>query len=210
MRCYLNGCAKGYGGFLYAGDGVPRDCTAFCTPVETYLIDPEGTGDGTLVDGADPVGLEPNDCAATRIGAAGHHCHMFQSFFVDENGAYLEYINGAYGFCAPRGEDYGDCRQFSEEWVLAQYNVYIEDMGGTPEGWGEYIAAQCDGNLGCTGGCALVETLDALDTAFCEGPGLNSAACADGAKGAKIARRSIEKIWAERLIKAGMSVQKQH
>jgi hypothetical protein len=207
-QCFLNGCAKGYGGFLYAGDGVPRDCTAFCTPVETYLIDPEGTGDGTLVDGADPVGLEPNDCNATRIGAAGHHCHMFQSFFVDMNGAYLEYVNGDYGFCAPRDENYGDCRQFSEEWILAEYNRYITEDGGTPEGWGDEITALCDGNLGCTGGCALVATLDALDEAFCADK-MDTPACAAGAKGAKMARRSVEKIWAERLIKAGLAVQKQ-
>ena len=208
-RCYLNGCAPGWGGFLYAGDGVPRDCTAFCTPVETYQIDPDGDGDGALVEGGDPVGMAPTDCNATRIGAAAHHCHFFQSFFVDMNGAYLDYINGAYGFCAPRGNDYGDCREFSEEWILAQYNIHIDDMGGTPETWPDYIAEQCDANpLDCTSGCALIETLDALDTAFCEA-NAESAACAEALKGAKIARRSIEKIWAERMIKAGLATAKQ-
>ena len=208
-RCYLNGCAPGYGGFLYAGEGVPRDCTAFCTPVETYLIDPEGTGDGTLVDGANPVGMAPTNCAGARIGEPGHHCHFFQSFFVDMNNAYLDYINGAYGFCAPRDENYGDCRQFSQEWILAEYNKHI-DGGGTPDNWGGptgKLAELCDGNLGCTGGCALIETLDALVEAFCTA-NAETPACADGAKGARIARRALDRIWAERLIKAGLAVPK--
>jgi hypothetical protein len=213
--CWLNGCSPGYGGFLYAGDGVPRDCTAFCTPVETYLVDPDGngTGDGTgpggTNEGSDPQGMAPFDCVGERVGSMpGMQCHFFQSFFVDMNNAYLEFIPGEYGFCAPRDDTYGDCRQFSEEWVLEEYNKFIED-DNLPADWPDQIAALCDADpQRCTGGCALIETLNALDEAYCAGPGEGRPACVDSAKGARIARRSIDKIWAERLIKAGLAVPK--
>ena len=201
QRCFLNGCAEGYGGFLYAGDGVPRDCTAFCTPVETYLVDPDGDGAGPLVAGADANGAAPYDCSDARIGALAHQCRFFQSFFVDMNGSYLDYIADGYGFCAPRDENYGNCRLFSEEWFLEEYNDYIES-GGTPEGWGDQITMLCDGNPACTSGCARVETLEALDTAYCDVPANSTRpACIDGLVGARIVRRSLERIWAERLIR---------
>jgi hypothetical protein len=195
MQCYLNGCAIGYGGFLYAGMGVPRDCTKFCAPEEVYLIDPDGDGEGE-VSGGDPQGTpDISDCTPAQGGALQHQCRFFQSYFVDQNSMYLEYISDTYGFCTPQNGDFGNCTQFSEEWFLATYDAFIGG-GGTPEGWGDHITAECDGNLGCANGCAKVATLDALDTAYCEDPdNADGPACASGAKGVKIVRRSQEKMW---------------
>jgi hypothetical protein len=204
-RCFLNGCARGYGGFLFTGNGVPRDCTAFCTPVDTYRVDPDGDGAGLLVAGADANGAAPYDCSEARIGVLNHQCRYFQSFFVDMNSAYLDYIDSAYGFCVPRNPDYGSCTRYSEEWFLEEYNDYIEG-GGTPDGWGDQLAILCDGNPGCTWGCARVETLDALDTAYCDVPANSTRpACVDGLVGARIVRRSVERIAEERWLRAAIT-----
>ena len=207
-RCFLNGCAKGYGGFLYAGDSMPRDCTAFCTPVETYLIDPDGNQAGSQNPGADANGTPPHDCAAGTIGATAHQCRFFQSYFIDMNFNYLDYISDAYGFCTPKTADFGDCTKYSEEWFLAEYDAWVgPPANNDPMTWGDHITELCDGNPGCANGCAKVETLDALDTAYCEA-NPDGPACAAAAQGLKIIRRSLEKMWAEQLIKAGMATAK--
>lgn len=207
-RCYLNGCAEGYGAFLYAGDSVPRQCTAFCAPVDTYIPDPEGTGEGMFT--GDPQGdAEIADCTGARVdNTTGMQCRFFQSFFVDMNSNYLDYIPAAYGFCTPRTADtFGDCRYFSEEWFFAQYNEFIGG-GGTPEGWGDELTQLCDMRTGgCASGCAKLETLDALITAYCEA-NATTPACAEGARGARIIRRSLERIWSEQMLKGGIAVPK--
>lgn len=192
QRCFLNGCAEGYGAFLFAGDFVPRACTAFCTPVETYLIDTDGDGAGALVAGADADGAAPADCSEGRIGVANHQCRFFQSFFIDTNNAYLDYVSDAYGFCSPRNADYGNCNRFSEEWFLEQYNDFIEG-GGTVDGWGDRIRALCDATPArCAAGCARVATLEALDAAYCSVPSnANRPSCIDGLRGARRIREAM-------------------
>ena len=200
VRCYLNGCARGFGGFLYTGGSV-RACTAFCTPVDTYLVDPDGDGAGSLVAGADANGAAPYDCSEARIGVLGHQCRFFQSHFIDQNNAYLDYIPAAYGFCAPRGDTYGNCRIFSEEWFLETYSDFIEG-GGTPGEWGPYITEQCAASQRCASGCAELATLDALDAAYCAVPANTTRpACIDGLVGARIVRRSLLRLWAEQWIR---------
>jgi hypothetical protein len=168
--CFLNGCAKGYGAFLYAGDGLRRDCTAFCRPVETYLVDPDGDGEGALVGGADPDGGAPHDCAEATIGVPAHQCRFFQSYFVDMNSQPLDYVSDAYGFCTPTTDIFGDCTRYSEEWFLEQYNQFI-DGGGTREEWGTQLTTLCaDRPGGCAPGCVKVATRDALDAAYCAVP----------------------------------------
>ena len=210
--CFLNGCAAGYGAFLYAGDGVPRDCSAFCAPVDTYLNDPDGDGTGMLADGSDPQGdAAIADCTGERVGNMnGMQCRHFQSFFVDMNSNYLDYIADSYGFCTPKTADtFGDCTKFSEEWFFASYNTHI-DGGGTPENWGMKLTQLCDMRAGgCASGCAKLETLDMLITTFCEKPAnVDSPACAEGLRGAKVVRRSLEKLWAEQWLQAGIAVPK--
>ena len=184
--CYLNGCAEGYGGFLYAGAGNPRRCTAFCTPVDTYVVDPDGDGTGSLVAGADADGAAPTDCSEARIGVPNHQCRFFQSYFVDGNGDRLDYVSQAYGFCVPRTAVHGNCKRFSEEWILESYNDFIEG-GGTPAEWGDEFAALCAANPGrCALGCARAATLDDLDAAYCAVPAnMNRPACIDGLAAAR-------------------------
>jgi len=208
--CFLNGCAAGYGAFLYAGDGVPRDCSAFCAPVDTYLDDPDGSGDGTLQ--GKPLGDDTiAECRGERVNnVTGLQCRFFQSFFVDMNNNNLDYISDAYGFCTPRTADtFGDCRFYSIEWFFAEYNKHIA-ADGTPENWSMKLGELCDAKQGgCATGCASLETLDTLITTFCEKPAnVDSPACAEGLRGARIVRRSLEKYWAEQLLKSGMAVPK--
>jgi hypothetical protein len=196
--CFLNGCAEGYGGFLYAGSGEPRDCAAFCTPVDTYLVDPDGDGSGDRVAGADADGAAPTDCSEARIGVTNHQCRFFQSYFVDGNGNHLDYVSDAYGFCAPRNRAFGNCNRFSEEWILEQYNLFIEG-GGDAQDWYIQYEALCDATPArCALGCAKVATLDALDMAYCAVPANSGRpACAAGLRGARIVRQALERSWAE-------------
>ena len=206
-RCYLNGCAKGFGGFLFAGDMTPRDCTAFCSPLEMYLVDPDGDGMGALNGPqGNAVGMAPTNCASAVIGVTAHQCRFFQSYFIDMNFNYLDYIPAEYGFCTPRTGDFGDCREYSEEWFLATYDAWVGPPGNNdPETWGDEITRLCDMTPArCANGCAKVETLVALDEAYCAGPGMGGPACAEAARGVKIVRDSLHKYWAEQAIKAGM------
>ncbi|HEU5060991.1 MAG TPA: hypothetical protein VFU21_30885 [Kofleriaceae bacterium] len=194
--CFLNGCAEGYGGFLFTASAQPRDCTAFCTPVDTYLVDPDGDGTGSLVTGADADGAAPADCSEARIGIANHQCRFFQSFFIDMNGAWIDYVPDAYGFCAPRNATFGNCNRFSEEWFLESYNDYIEG-GGFPAGWSGQLAALCEATPArCAAGCARVATLEALDAAYCAVPAnATRPSCIDGLVTARRIRQSVERYW---------------
>jgi hypothetical protein len=202
--CFLNGCAEGYGAFLYAGTGVPRDCTAFCSPVDTYIVDPDGDGTGELVAGGDADGAAPTDCSEARIGFPGHQCRFFQSYFVDQNSEYLDYVSDTYGFCAPRGRAFGNCKRYSEEWFYEEYNQFIEG-GGTPEDWYLEIEALCDATPArCAFGCMKVATKDALAAAYCAVPAnMDRPSCAAGLQGARVVRRSLERYHAERLVRTG-------
>ena len=124
---------------------------------------------------------------------------------VNAHARLLDYISDTYGFCTPKTDIFGDCTKYSEEWFLAEYDAWVGPPGNNdPSTWGDRITALCDGNPQCANGCAKVETLAALDMAYCtanpDGP-----ACAAGARGVKVVRSSLEKIWAEQLIKAGLA-----
>jgi hypothetical protein len=197
--CFLNGCAEGYGAFLFAGGGLPRDCTAFCSPVETYLIDPDGDGEGTLVATADANGAAPHDCTEGTIGFPAHQCRFFQSYFIDDNNMFLAYVPAAYGFCAPRDATFGNCNRYSEEFFLAEYDYWVGELGNDPSTYGDHIRTICEERPGgCPLGCITIATMDALDMAYCDanpaGP-----ACAAGLRGARVVRRSLERYWAARL-----------
>jgi hypothetical protein len=200
--CFLNGCAEGYGAFLYAGMNMPRDCSAFCSPVDTYLDDPDGDGEGAVVATADPDGAAPHDCAEGTIGVPGHQCRFFQSYFIDMNNMFLEYVPAAYGFCTPTTIDFGDCNRYSEEWFLESYNDFIEG-GGTPEGWGDHITPLCGERVGgCPFGCMKLATKDALDEAYCAvAANATRPACVENLRGARVVRRSLERYWAARWLR---------
>jgi hypothetical protein len=204
--CFLNGCAEGFGAFMYGGMNMPRKCSGFCSPLDTFLLDPDGDGSGTINDNGAANGAEPHNCSVQVVGGtSGQQCRFFQSYFIDMNNMFLEYVPDTYGFCLPKTADFGDCTKYSEEWFLETYNLFIED-GGAPEGWGDEITAQCDmRNGGCPFGCVTLAKMDELDTAYCTKPAnADRPACAAGARGAKIVRRSLEKMWAEQMIKAGV------
>lgn len=201
MNCYLNGCSRGYGSPLFTSQG--QACMAYCTPVDTYLIDPNGTGgDGTLNDGASAVGMgEMTDCRPARVGA-GNQCRFYQSV-VGQNG-YLDYIPGAYGFCILAGADYGDCTMFSEERLLVVYdNAEQTEAGSGSAKLGEY----CDANPSqCAVACASVETLNGLDDAYCMGPGMGGAACGTPAQKAlqRPGRAALHRVMVKRAAKLGI------
>jgi hypothetical protein len=185
--CYLNGCAEGYGGFLYAGAGNPRRCAAFCTPVDTYIVDPDGDGTGPLADGADADGAAPTDCSEARIGVANHQCRFFQSYFVDGTGNYLEYVSDAWGFCTPRTALFGNCTRFSVEWFFETYSDFIEG-GGTAGEWPAEIEARCaETPARCAYGCTRVATRTALEEAYCAVPAnATRPACVDAVARARV------------------------
>jgi len=208
--CFLNGCAEGFGAFLYAGDMMPRDCTAFCAPVDTYLDDPMGNGSGTLI--GSPLGdADLGECRGARVdNTTGLQCRFFQNYFQDMNGNVLDYIPVEYGFCTPRTADtFGDCRFFSLEWFFVQYNDFIGG-GGAPADYPDYITAKCnDRQGGCAAGCTSLAKEDELATTFCGKPAnADSPACAAGARGAKIVRSVLARMLAERMIQAGMGAAK--
>lgn len=116
--CYMNGCAEGYGPYIFVSDGQPRLCTAYCSPVNTYLDDPDGDGVGPLVAGADADGTAPADCSLARTGVAGLQCRFLQS-------AGAPSVAADVGYCAPVNAVYGDCNQTSEERLIAIYDQAV-------------------------------------------------------------------------------------
>ncbi|HEU5142116.1 MAG TPA: hypothetical protein VFU04_03050, partial [Solirubrobacterales bacterium] len=96
-------------------------------------------------------------------GAPRHQCRFFQSYFVDEDGEDLDQVPAAYGFCVPRGDQHGNCREYSLELILRTY----DDAGGGTAGQ-EAIAALCASAPGrCSNGCTGIATADALEAAYC-------------------------------------------
>jgi hypothetical protein len=174
FACFLNGCAPGYQGLLWNGDDQPRLCAAFCSPVNTYLVDPDGDGDGSLVEGADPDGAAPADCSVERTGVAGLTCRFVQSYFVDANGDPLDDIPADNGFCAPLDDDQGDCSQFSLERLYAIFDAAVANGGDGNQAIQDF----CNLNpLNCALGCFDLATQQSIVDEYCSSHP-DSAACA--------------------------------
>jgi hypothetical protein len=151
--CFLNGCAPGFGPF-----GADNTCAAFCRPVNTYLIDDDGDGEGPLVSGADAEGRDPNDCSPGRIGVSGHQCRFFQTFYVD-----LDQVPATDGFCVPSAGG-GDCNIHSYERLFTTY----DNAGGGPQGQAA-LEDMCavDPEL-CARGCARRSTENEIADIYCD------------------------------------------
>jgi hypothetical protein len=171
-KCYANGCAPGYHPSEINGT---TPCTAYCRPVDTYLDDPDGDGQGALVGAAG--GEAPLDCDPERLGVDGQQCRFFQARISDVTGMPFEQIPAAYGFCAPTDAFLGDCAVHSEERL---WRIYDEAGGG--QAGGDAVDAFCadPGNAGkCARFCLSLERLDQLLDAYCAAPPVEpSAMCA--------------------------------
>jgi hypothetical protein len=112
--CYLNGCNKGYQAILLAQAGSDDAvCGAFCTPVNTYLNNPD-TND---VDGGDPA-----NCGAARVMQANQGCGFIQSIFAGSDTFDPSIISAEYGICY-NGNEWGLCGDYDPEGMVAAYNA---------------------------------------------------------------------------------------
>ena len=170
-QCYLDGCSAGYGAYILdPGNAGLRLCTSYCLPVNTYLDDPDGDGLNTTAMGNAQGDSGPPDlsCGVGRIGggATGYQCRFFQSFFVDQNNQYLDYISDGFGFCSPNNTDYGDCAKFDWPRIDYIYNNGFPDNtnAGTSDAVQKYCMQNADA---CAGGCVSLATLQMQDDAYC-------------------------------------------
>ena len=189
MSCYLNGCNMGFASTPAWLDGEMPHCTAYCTPVSTYIADPDGDGTGDLQGTA--VGEGDYTCATGgRVGAiTGQQCRFFQS--IPFSDGYPDYINPEFGFCASaESELWGDCTDYSEERLAKLYDAAEAEMAGT--GNAAYQAHCMENPTQCALACTDLETLDAIYMAYCADP-----ANAEGASCASAANRKA--MWKGRL-----------
>jgi hypothetical protein len=165
MSCYLNGCAEGYASTPAWLMGEMPHCTAYCTPVSTYLDDPDGDGDGPLVGTA--VGEGTYTCGTGgRVGAiTGQQCRFFQS--IPFSSGYPSHINPDFGFCGSKASElWGDCEVYSEELIAKTIDNRPE--GQTPQ---QAYAAFCgDDPARCGLACTDLETLDGIYETYCADP----------------------------------------
>ena len=167
--------------------------------METYLVDPDGDGAGELIAGADPDGAAPADCTEARIGMTGSSCRFIQSFFIDHESDYLAYVPPGFGVCTGAYGTLGDCTYYSREWFLELYNDFIEE-GGTPDGWGTELVSRCAAEPErCANGCITVDTLNALEAAYCATPANATRPTCVSELGTRTVARALDHDWAARL-----------
>lgn len=167
--CYLNGCDAGFWAvvptFLVQPDKSP--CAAFCQPVETYIVDPDGDGKGDLVEGGNVEGfpLDPDkdpktpaiNCNTAFVGVGDQQCRFFQSIgFSDFD---FDHIPITYGFCADTqtGESsldlWGRCELNSEERL---FKIFDDAEAETPGAGDMAIDEFCNESPeGLAGACAV-------------------------------------------------------
>ncbi|HKE20334.1 MAG TPA: hypothetical protein VKB80_35915 [Kofleriaceae bacterium] len=212
--CYLNGCDAGYHPVIIdiPPTGGKSLCTAYCQPVDTYLVDPDGTFDPTdpmddhvVVDGGNVTGFDDADpktpavdCSADRIGVIDHQCRFFQPI-GDGAGGDLGYIPAEYGFCLDSGPDanantefYGDCARTSYE---RQFKAFDEGYPDATTVGDDARQAWCTDNPATCGAfCTSNATFDAIADAYCTA-NAESPICAPAASGR---RESMQKVYAGR------------
>jgi hypothetical protein len=184
--CYLNGCEAGYWAvvptFLVQPDKSP--CAAFCQPVDTYIVDPDGDGQGELVEGGNPEGfpLDPDkdpktpalNCNTAHVDVGEQQCRFFQSIgFSDFD---FDHIPAAYGFCADTQAGmasldlWGKCELDSEERL---FKIFDDAEAKTPMSGDDAVQAFCnDDPAGQAGACAVACVSDAkfqeIADAYCK------------------------------------------
>jgi hypothetical protein len=118
--CYLNGCNKGYQAILLATAGSDDAvCGAFCSPVNTYVDNPD-TND---VDGGDPA-----NCGVARVMQADQGCGFIQSIFAGSDTFDPSIISVDYGICY-NGAEWGKCDAYDP---LAMVQVYNDKYAMEP------------------------------------------------------------------------------
>lgn len=186
--CYLNGCDAGFWAVVPVFTVQPSKspCARFCQPVNTYLVDPDGDGEGELVKGGDANGFGIDDdkdpktpdieCSAGFLGVADQECRFFQAIGFSD--LPFDFIPEGYGFCADTGvgeasiELWGNCELNSEEQTA---RIFDEAEIKAPGTGGDAVIAFCeedpDGIAGaCAVGCISDAKTDELFTAYCEAP----------------------------------------
>jgi hypothetical protein len=205
--CYLNGCAVGYHPVIIdiPPTGGKSLCTAYCQPVDTYIVDPMGTDDmGELVEGGNVLGFDDADpktpavdCSPDRIdGVIGQQCRFLQEI-GDGAGGVLENIPAEYGFCLDSGDDenpnlefYGDCARTRYE---RQFKAFDEGFNGMMGDAGR--EAYCTDNAATCGAfCTSNATFQVIADAYCKA-NVDSPICAPAATGR---RDHMWKVWAGR------------
>ncbi len=196
--CYLNGCDAGFWAVVptFLVQPMKSPCARFCQPVNTYLVDPDGDGEGELVKGADANGLGIDDdedpktpdieCSAGFLGVADQECRFFQG--IGFSNRPFDFIREEYGFCADTGvgeasiELWGKCELYSEERLIRIFDeAEIKAPGTGNDAITTFCTEDPDGVAGaCTFGCISDAKFDELVTAYCEAPPVEpSAACAE-------------------------------
>jgi len=167
--CTFSSCAPGLGPWLPAEDGFL--CTTFSTPVDTHLDDPDGDGVGTLIgNAAGPAGA---DCGEARIGITGHQSRFLQGFLGDNA------TPDTLGICVPIGTAYGDCEQYSLEFLIRTYDEAEADPD--PPSGTEALDTLCASTERCGEGCVSDATWLQLVIAYCDRPeNAGSAWCSGG------------------------------
>ncbi len=167
--CSFWSCAPGLGPWLPGEGGVL--CTTFSTPIDTYLDDPDGDGVGALIGNA--VGPAGGDCGEARIGVTGHQSRFLQAFLGDNE------TPDTLGICVPVGTEYGDCEEFSLEFLIRTYDDAEADPD--PPSGDEALDALCAATERCGEGCVSDATWLQLAIDYCDRPeNAGSAWCSGG------------------------------
>jgi len=184
--CFLNGCDKGFHPqiptFTVQPDKSP--CIAYCRPVDTYIVDPDGDGVGDLVEGGRAIGFDDGDpdmdpttsidCSPQRLIATDQECRFFQAIGFSDLA--FDYLPVAYGFCTDTGtgqasiELWGKCELDSEERLV---RIFDEAGGGDAGNMAvsDFCTAAAAGQAGaCAIGCVSDATFEDLMNAYCADP----------------------------------------
>jgi hypothetical protein len=156
--CTFASCAPGLGPWL-DGDGGSL-CTTFSTSIDTYLDDPDGDGVGTLIGNS--VGPAGADCGEARIGVTAHQSRFLQGFLGDNE------TPDTLGICVPIGAEYGDCEEYSLEFLIRTYDEAEADPD--PPSGNQAIDALCAATERCGRGCVSDATWLQLAIAYCDRP----------------------------------------
>jgi hypothetical protein len=184
--CFLNGCDKGFHPQIRTFTVQPEKapCIAYCQPVDTYLVDPDGDGVGVLLKGGRAIGFDDGDpdsdpttsidCSPQRLVANDQECRFFQAIGFSDLA--FDYIPPTYGFCTDTGtgqasiELWGHCELDSEEHLLRIF----DEAGGGEAGTTaitDFCTADPAGQAGaCALGCVSNATFNDLVTAYCANP----------------------------------------
>ncbi|HUS68954.1 MAG TPA: hypothetical protein VMZ28_30670 [Kofleriaceae bacterium] len=166
--CSLNGCSKGFGPWLSnAEDEII--CTRISSAADTYLVDPDGDGDGVLAEGSDsnggPVEGFDDSCEGLAVqNEAGLQSYFLQAFYGNTTDTPAEW-----GICAESGVDNGNCENWSMEFVFKTFDD--AEASADPDTGMSALMELCSGTDRCGFSCTSNAKFEELAAAYCETPG---------------------------------------